>query len=107
MFGWLGDIANAGQWLLSNWIWVAAASAALLTSQFWFPTAVRFFTETKLGMSIAAAVVVIGGGYLLRERDREANYQRGRADAERDQRVKLSPKSVPAKAKQEWWLGKK
>lgn len=101
------DLFGAYRWLIENWWLVAIGAGALVTAQFWFPLAIRFFTETKLGAALAASVLAFGGGWLLLKRDREANYQRGRADENSKWREKLSPKAKPAKQKDQWWLGKK
>jgi hypothetical protein len=104
----LGDWIDAFKWVVAHlWIVVIVVIAGL-TSNYWFPTVVRFFTETKLGQLLAAAFLTLGGGYLLLKKDREAQYQRGRADAEREWRLKNQPSSkVKAAKKQEWWLGKR
>lgn len=107
MFSLLGDIAGAVKWLIENWWLVAIGVVALVTAQFWFPAAIRFFTETKLGAALAAFAAVFGGGYLLLKKDRETQYQRGRADENAKWREKLSPKTKPTQQKGEWWRGKK
>lgn len=100
------DIFGAFRWLTENWWLVAIGAVALVTAQFWLPTLIRFFTETKLGAALAAVVLAFGGGWLLLKKDRETQYQRGRADENSKWREKLSPKA-PAKQKDQWWLGKK
>ncbi len=94
-------------WLKENWWLVAAGAIAIFTMPYWFTTAVKFFTETKIGMAIGAAVVGLGGAFLLIKQRDEANYQRGRADAERAMRVKTPPKATKTAPKADWWTVKK
>jgi hypothetical protein len=106
--GWFSDIFAALGWLKENWWLVAAVAVAIITLPYWFTAAVKFFTETKVGMAIGAAAITLGGGFLLLKKDRETQYHRGRADAEREMRIKLTPKAAPpSKKKADDWLTKK
>lgn len=95
----------AYNYVVENWMWIGAIVVAILTSQFWFPTVVKFFTETKIGMAIAAAVVIVGGGYMYKRKYDDEIFQRGRASGLRE-RIPSSTPKAPVK-QQEWWKVKK
>lgn len=103
----LSDLFAAIGWLRENWWLVAAGAVGIVTFQFWFTPAVKFFTETKAGAAIGAAAVLLGGAWLYRKKDRETHIAIGRAQVEREMRIKMTPKATKAAPKADWWLTKK
>lgn len=100
-----GDLLAWGQWVIANLWLVAIGAVALVTAQFWLPTLIRFFTETKLGAALAAIALAFGAGAIWIKKDRREHEAIGEARAERRLRERaVTPKTKPGP--NEWWRKK-